>query len=250
MRRACAILLCLLAAPDAPTTGVQAAIAEESGAPSDSSQAVRAPKLTPGHWLPLQMLSRGTLDPAREGAIAGTLLGITALYQSTPGLAAPLGVIVAPRLWSGVAGETPRASEPARGEVELTLNSFYVPCGCPEEVFWHMPTSEVRIFVNSITAAASEGVPRIRQVSPNVFVNETRPEVQAILTKRDEPLFVSEGGSSRWIPNPNFFDPRLPMSEAQLLVVYNPTQLDSLPSSVRAAFQEIELDRLLDLLPD
>lgn len=250
MRRACAILLCLFAASDAPTKVVRAAIAEESGAPSDSSQALRAPKLTPGHWLPLQMLSRGTLDPAREGAIAGTLLGITALYQSTPGLAAPLGVIVAPRLWSGVAGETPRVGEPGGGEVELTLNSFYVPCGCPEEVFWHMPTSEVRIYVNSIAAAASEAEPRIRSLRAGVFVNDARPEVQAILTKRNEPLFVTESGSSRWIPNPNFFDPRLPMSEAQLLVVYNPTQVDSLPSSVRVALQEIELDRLLDLLPD
>ena len=223
------------------------------------------PKLTPGHWLPLQLASRGAGDPMRQSAIQGALLGLMAVYQSAPGLSAPVGVVVAPRLLSGVPGAMPRADQPAAGELQLVLNAFYVPCGCPNEVVWDMPQMEVRIAVNWIEAAAGnrparDGVsgdvgegepPRIRALRPFVFVNDASPDVQVILTKIDRPLFITSASAPSTVEvNPGFFDPSRRPGDPQLLVVFHPTRADSLPPSVNDAFREIDLDRLLDLLPD
>lgn len=242
---------------------------------AQEAETPRRPQLKPGRWLPLQMLSRGQSSAPVEARLQSTLVGVVAVLQSHPDLASPLGVIVGPKLWAGVRGGTPyrlgvttakgQSEPPAAGEVELVLNGFYEPCGCPNEVIWTMPQIELRILVNSIESVVTAGIdpkhalasaddksfamPRLREVAPGVLVNDDQPAIRAILTHRNEPLFVpAPDGSGRVIPNPNFYNRSLPPEEAQLLVLCHPSKPDSLPETVRRGFETLDLDAWLDLL--
>ncbi|MBK8232489.1 MAG: hypothetical protein IPK72_18400 [Candidatus Eisenbacteria bacterium] len=244
---------------------------------AQEAETPRQPQLKPGRWLPLQMLSRGQSSAPVEARLQSTLVGVVAVLQSHPDLASPLGVIVGPKLWAGVRGGAPyrplaatvrgRSEPPAAGEVELVLNGFYEPCGCPNEVMWTMPQIELRILVNSIESVVTAGVdpthaiasfedksfatPRLREVSPGVLVNDDQPAIRAILTHRTEPLFVpAPGETGRVIPNPDFYNRFIPPEEAQLLVLCHPTKPDSLPETVRRGFETLDLDAWLDLLQE